>query len=659
MSAVLRHPFPAWGRAFLLALLLALPAAAAADEAVEIGEVRVVGRTDFSSAEDVGAFTTVIRPTAFDKRNKSAPEILSETVGVDVTDLGGEGELSTVSIRGSSAEQVAVFVDGVRINSALSGAVDFSTIPIEAIDRIEVIRGAASARFGTDAMGGVINIVTKRAAGERAIDLKLTGGSFQTLKTAESWIEPRERWRLVLAHQHRSTAGDYPFKSAPVTMGGQTIGPSRTFTRIHNRSIAEDVLAKVRFDLTETLHLSLSNDFFWTDRQVPGMEIETTVLFPANPLDAEEEIYRTTTALLLDLDRFFVDTLSWQLGATNLFRSDHFTDPTPAIGGPIDVTNQSVAPQVHSRWMHTLVTDPVTLTSIVRGQYRYDHTDDRSPIAGSALLGSHGRQTVAAFVQEELALLQDRLLFIPQGRVEDASDRRWRASWRVGAVGRPAPWCDLKANVGTSFRYPTFSELYYPDQGYLRGNPDLDDERMFAWDAGVIFHPKSFSFEAVYFRHRIDNQILWVPISATTIMPINTFRVDAQGVEATLVLDPIRYFHLDANYTWLDAHFAGSSRRLPGRPEHKANVRVEGRVKPVTLFTDVQYVGSYPVNVANTVRFSDHTAIDVGATLTFGTYFFATMEVKDVTNVQIHDARGFPLPRRSYWVTVGANYGKS
>ncbi len=645
-------------RVFLFLLLLLIPIQAWAqingEPAADIGVISVEGAQDTESIEAPGAFTTVIKPDKFEKRVKSAPELLSQTVGVDVTSLGGEGSLSTVSIRGSSAEQVAVFVDGVRINSALTGTVDFSTIPVDSIERIEVIRGATSARFGTDAIGGVINIVTKKVGAKRAIDLKLTGGSFSTLRTSESWREPRKNWDLVLAHNHRSTAGDFTFKSLGITLAGRSVSSPRTYTRLHNRSTAEDVLAKMRFDITDAIHLAISNDFFWTDKQVPGLEIETTLLYPANPLEANEEILRNTTALKLNLDKAFVDELSFEAGVTHFFDHDHFTDFSPAIGDPIDVTYLALAPETYFQFIHDLRLKHLTLISTLRGQYRYDYADDSSPLATAPLMGSHSRHTPAAFVEEELAFLNERLRIIPSARVEKASDRKTRASWRFGVIGTPAKFIDIKSNIGTAFRYPTFTELYFPDQGYLRGNPDLNDERSLSWDAGIVLKPPHTTIQISYFRSYIKNQILFVPISATTIQPVNTGKANTQGVEFSVSTDPLDWLHLDGNYTWLDATFASNGLRLPGRPEHKANAHAEVRIKPITLFGDIQYVGSFPLNEANTVRITEHTSANVGATLTFAKRFFATFEVKDVTNVQIYDARGFPLPRRSYWMSVGA-----
>jgi vitamin B12 transporter len=656
-----------WG--FFITLLIAIPtrcpaqarAEAAEDnstEAVDIGEVRVQGMSEYESLEDAAAFTTVIRPSDFDKRSKSAPELLSRTVGIDVMNRGGEGEFSTVSIRGSSSEEVAVFLDGVRLNTTVGGTVDFSTIPIDSIDRIEVIRGNASARFGTGAMGGVINIITKKAGAKRAIDLKLTGASFETLRTSESWREPGDGWDLVLAHNHRSTAGNFTFMSLPVTLSGQPIGNSQEFTRINNRSVSEDVLAKVSVDITDTLHFTIQNDFYWIDRQVPGMEDETTLLAPANPPEAKEEIFRNTAGIKLNLDKFFIDDLTWQTGVTYFMNRDHFTDPSPAIGDPINVTTLSQTPEFHMQWMHMFMSEDVNLASTFRYQFRYDRSSDSSPLVGRPLMGTHERNSNSLFIEESLGLLDDRIIIIPQGRFETVSDRKSRASWKVGLIGKPIEWLTLKSNVGSAFRYPSFNELYYPDQGYLRGNPNLDDESSLGWDIGFIIKPKYASLEASYFRNSVDNMILWVPISATTIQPVNTFAVDIQGIELQGSLDPIKYLHIDANYTWLDAHYSGTNRRLPGRPKHKINARIEGRIKPVTVFSEIQYIGSYPINTANTVTLSGQTVVDAGTTLTFGKYFFATVEVKNVANVQIHDAVGFPLPRRSYWVAVGANYDK-
>ncbi|MBN1282418.1 MAG: TonB-dependent receptor [Proteobacteria bacterium] len=652
-------------RAFIFALLVALPCLTSAQDPesvmpevgpppADIGVVTVTDDADSSTPEAPGAFTTVIRPSHYGRRAKTASELLSQTVGVDVTNLGGEGALSTVSIRGSSAEQVAVFVDGVRVNSSLTGTFDFSSIPMESIERIEVIRGASSARFGSDAIGGAINIVTKRASAARAIEAKVTGGSYLTLRTSESWREPREGWDLVLAHNHRSTGGEFTFTSAGITLDGGSIADPRTYRRLHNESMSEDVLAKVSFQLPRDTSISISNDFYWSDRDVPGMEIETTLLYPANPLEAHEEFIRDTAGVRFNADDLGVRGLAFEAGASNLVSSDRYTDPSPAIGDPIDATYLALSPGAHLLVTHDAHPGPVHLNSVLRYEYDYDYARDSSPLAGRPLMGPHDRHTNAAFAEIDAGFLDQRLRIVPSARVEAATGRETRASWRVSAIGRPAGFVEVRANAGTAFRYPTFAELYWPDQGYLRGNPDLADERSFGWDAGVAITPPKTRIEVAFFQNYIEDQIIFVPISAFTIQPLNTSRVKSQGIEASLSFEPWEWLGIFANYSWLDAKFRASGLALPGRPSHKANARVEGKCKPMTLFGEFKYVGSYPLNMANTLYLSARATLDLGATLEFARHFFATFEVKDVTNVQTYDAVGFPLPRRSYWMTVGA-----
>ena len=170
----------------LLSLLLFYSFSSKAQEA-NLGEITVQSQLEEKSEERPTSQSTVFKPSLFDTQVKSLSEVLSEQSGVQVNQYGGLGHYSTVSIRGSSAEQVSVYVDGVKINSAGSGAVDFSSLPLDQIEKIEIVKGAASSEFGSDALGGAVLIQTKKAnAKKRSFEFYLGGGSFATLKTQES-----------------------------------------------------------------------------------------------------------------------------------------------------------------------------------------------------------------------------------------------------------------------------------------------------------------------------------------------------------------------------------------------------------------------------------------------------------------------------------------
>ena len=105
---------------------------------------------------------TVIRPEQYKGEQKSLPDLLKNVPGVHVREVNGKGQYTTVTVRGSTAAQVGVFVDGVLSNLGGDAAVDISTIPVKNVERIEVYRGYIPARFGGTFIGGVINVVTKK-----------------------------------------------------------------------------------------------------------------------------------------------------------------------------------------------------------------------------------------------------------------------------------------------------------------------------------------------------------------------------------------------------------------------------------------------------------------------------------------------------------------
>src|SRR5262245_47666767 len=305
-----------------------------AGESTDIGEVTV--RAPSGSAEKPSAFVSVIDPKPFENQVKTLPELLSQQPGVNVQEFGGLGQFSTVSIRGSTAEQVTVLVDGMRINTAQGGAVDFSTIPLDAIERIEVIRGGASAQFGSDAIGGVINIITKKSKKGQFIEAAVGGGSFGTFKTTEGYSRGFSKWSFLLDHTHLQSLGDFTFISTPSTIGGVTVGGGQEFVRENNKFFSENGLVKFEGDPSEKITLRLTSDWFGSKRQVPPTEDEALLLSPANPPEARENLLKNITTLRTEFRSIGVEGLDLHFQPYYRYDYDHFIDPSPAIGGPID-----------------------------------------------------------------------------------------------------------------------------------------------------------------------------------------------------------------------------------------------------------------------------------------------------------------------------------
>ena len=223
--------------------------------------------------EDPSSFTTVIRMEEFAGEFKSVPDLLSETVGVQVRRFGGEGERSEISIRGSTSSQVVILLDGVRLNSAQSGGVDLSTIPPELIERIEVQRGGGSVQTGSDAIGGVVNIITRRPSANPITTASVSGGSFGTWSASVTRTGRLGDSELILGYQGFKTDGDYEFQPADRELGGVPVPSSRgSVERINNQSARHSVLTRIGRDFGDRLFLSVGNHFFHGDSGEPGLD---------------------------------------------------------------------------------------------------------------------------------------------------------------------------------------------------------------------------------------------------------------------------------------------------------------------------------------------------------------------------------------------------
>ncbi len=639
---------------FLFFILLFPCFARAEPVSSDIGEVLVEGEGDKTSPEKPTAFTSVIHPEDYDERLVTLPELLSEQVGVHLRSFGGLGQLSTISIRGSTSEQVSVYLDGIKINTAQGGAVDFSTIPLGAIERVEVLRGGASSIFGTDAVGGVINIITKRAQAKPAYQFRFSEGSFFTIETEEGFSKTFGKTGLTFNHTHLSSDGDFPFLSTPLQLsGGESIGGGKKFTRIHNGFFSEGVLARVDSQLALKHRLTFTNDFFMTSRDLPGTELETTQLFPNNPLDAHQNLFRNAAGLQWIWNDAGVKGLDFSLQPNYRFEWSHFNDATPALGGPIDVTSLNQAFGIRPKAVYSKAFANQDHQFSLLYDFRYEHFNDSSEIPGANLSGPHERFTNALFFQDEINLLGEKLLFNPSVRYEHTNDFGGSTSLHFGVVGKPLSWLSLKSNVENSFRYPNFNELFFPDEGFIRGNPDLQKEESIQFDVGAEVRYSWFNLELDYFYSKIDNSIVFVPISSFTIAPINTGPATAQGLEASITLRPLKFLTLSGNYTYLHAILDSTGQQLPGRPRHLANGRAEFSWKYGSVFSEVQFTDQLPIDFVNTRFISDQTLVNVGGTFRWKDHYFVSLEGKNVGNVQPLDSVGFPLPRASVYLSFG------
>src|SRR6185436_7462950 len=198
------------------------------------------------------------------RSGETLPQLLSELPGVTVTRLGGLGALATLSLRGSAANQVAVYVDGVPLNSAVWGGVDVGALPIADVDRIEVYRGMSPTAFGSSAIGGIVSLES-RAPEQSGLAAYAGGGSFRTGFGGAQASWAGRRVRLYLGAHYLGSRGDFIYyddNHTPAEPGDDE--PNRV--RENNALEQLDGLARAAVPLAGRRQLLATLSFFGRDK---------------------------------------------------------------------------------------------------------------------------------------------------------------------------------------------------------------------------------------------------------------------------------------------------------------------------------------------------------------------------------------------------------
>ncbi|MGH7884505.1 MAG: TonB-dependent receptor plug domain-containing protein, partial [Thermodesulfobacteriota bacterium] len=581
------------------------------------------------------AFSTTINLDDFSGEYSTSSELLNLSPGVNVRDFGGFGQFKTISIRGSSDDQVVVLLDGIRLNNPLSGGVDLSTIPINYVDEFEIIRGGASALAGSDAIGGVINIKTKSFK-ERFTSSSATYGSFNTLSVNLSRADKIGNFGYLFSFNYSKSDGDFDFES---------INDLR-LKRINNEFDAFSFLTKFGYEINDW-EISFLNEFFYNDKGVPG-------LGEFQEANSNQKDLRNLTNIQIKKEGFIKESFDFESNLFHRLDKFKFDNPNPLVGIPIGTDSNLFSFGANSKL--TLYA-PKENVATFAAELKFDllkNSDFNDP----------GRTNLSFFAGDEIYLFNNRLLINPISRFDlfwtsddNGSSTDVTFSPKLGSIFYLSERFLLKGNLSYSNRVPNFSELFLPDQGFIGGNTDLHNEESFDFDLGIAFlHPK-ISFELNYFRALVDDTILFVFINAQRIEPRNIGEVTQQGIESLLILKPLSFFELFAAYTFLDGEVEDTGAQLPGRPKNKLDLRGVLKYRNFETFWETKFVDEIPLTpFPDSTSTDSRTTHDIGVKTAWKSYF-ATIEIKNLfNNLNVRDALDFPLPGRTLFFTAGVKF---
>ena len=545
-------------------------------------------------------------------------DILRGEPGVDVATTGQPGSQTQVFLRGASPDGTLVLVDGIPVNNAFNNGFDFSTLPVNNIERIEILRGPQSTLYGSEAMGGVINIVTKNGSGPPTGSVQTEYGSFNSLLT---------RGTLAASEGKLSFSADGSFHSTDND-------------RINSAYQAINFSGHMGYQFNDWLKAGLLTTYLKSEDGSPND------IFTDDPNDSlKNENY--LVGLTLEADPF-----DWWNSKVTLSHSHErgiFDEPAP--NPPFffsDYSSRTVAERSRVDFQNIFTLNGRNKI-LVGGTY--DDASASYQDSYSALDRTIG--TRSAYAQYDFTPVK-RVTLTADGRVDDSSAFGTHATYQFGGrFTAPRTETIFRANVGTAFRAPSIDDLYYP--GF--SNPNLKPEESFGWDAGFeqpLLDGK-FHVGSTFFHNDFDNLIQF---SGVTFEPENVGRARTLGLENFASWTPATNFTIRAAYTWLETKDLDTGGPLVRRPRNSGSLDLDWKICPRleatahALFTGGRTDNNFDdPTQPPVVTLSSYTKVDLGLSYRVCKNFSVYGRVENLLDEQYQEAYGFPALGR--FVAVG------
>ncbi|MBB30698.1 MAG: hypothetical protein CME25_17555 [Gemmatimonadetes bacterium] len=627
---------------------------------IPLRQIEVLGkRGTVTDLERVPAFVTVLENEEFDGQSTSVSEVLSTATGVQVKQLGGMGAFSSISIRGSSAEQVDVYLDGVPLNSAMGGGVDLSNLPLAQIEQIEVYRGAGAAGGGA---GGAVHIRTRTAGEGFQVGAKGSWGSFGT-GNANGIISKRSAGQeLLLVADLVSSKNSFQFLDDNGTEYNQN--DDLVSERLNGDFLSASALGKWRRDFGEASEYHVQGNYFWKHQGIPGISNNQSQ-------DARLNTYR----VLMQAGVRSSDWLGQLSVAQSLFYSrkvESFIDREGEIGvGRQDNRNRTSS----IGWQNSLqaIIGAKHLLSVGSTLSREGFLPEerlqpdanllestRWTVSGClgidwGLPGQAGTLSTSLDLEKQKNHLVEENPYQLTVMAPDTTTYglvNARAGVRVDAL--TVVW--FKGSIGRSHRAPSFYELF-GDRGGVIGNPDLEPERGTAWDVGFRLEWRDIMLESAYFGQRYDDLIQFVQFSQGVGRAQNIGKARVTGIETSFGMQVSDAWTLSGNYTYQEAIDRSSAphrngKLLPNKPRHEAHIHTGLGVGSLHGFYDYTFSAGNFLDRANLRPIPGRHIHNVGLRVNPWKQIQITLEGKNLLGNQIADLWGYPLPGRSYFVTI-------
>lgn len=508
------------------------------------------------------AATSVVTREDIDRwQVQSLPEAMARLPGIDISQNGGLGQLSSLFIRGTESRHVLLLVDGIRLNQAgISGSSDLSQIPLSLVQRIEYIRGPRSAVYGSDAIGGVVNIITGRDKSGTTLTAGLGTNGYQNYEVSTQ--QQLDKTKVTMAGNYTHTHGFDVIANYPDNIGTPRQPDKDGF-------MSKALYGAIEQQLNDNLS-GFVRGFGYDNRTAyDGYTAYDSHFMPLGIIDTRK-LYSQTWDTGLYYNRGIYST---QLVGSYSHSKDYNYDPR--LGQYNITATLDDSSQYNVQWGNTLAVGRGTLSAGIDWQ-------KQTTQPGTAYSdNSREKRDTGAYITTQQQLgsvtLEGAL------RSDDDSEFGQHATWQSSSAWEFVSGYRVFASYGTAFKAPNMGQLF----SNFYGNRDLNPEKSKEWEAGFEGLTGQVTWRVSGYRNDIDDLIDSDPV---TYRYYNIGKARIKGIEATASFDTADIHH-QLSYDYVDPENANTHQTLLRRAKQQVKYDINGEIGSVGWDIIYRYIG--------------------------------------------------------------------
>jgi outer membrane cobalamin receptor len=592
-----------------------------AQEKMELGEVVVTATRLERPYSRVAQSVDVIKGEDIERSvGATVSEVLKRRAGIDITSYGDRGQGKNIKIRGSETSQVLILINGRRINNGRNNKFDFSNIPIHQIERIEILKEAASALYGADAMAGVINIITREPIDKSDTRLGFIAGEMGTFVENFSYSNKFKNLGVVITAGKEDTNG---FR--------------------HNTFLdQEDVSIRLDYDFPETGRISFDILHVNGERGSPGSVQEDENWRIAREYSDWQRDRQTRAGLGLDFGNW--QNINLKVDVYNNYDKMEYWDNWDSSISASDMS-------VHDDWergIQSHIAFPFGDWQILSAG-----VDFLRQQSSSTSLGDNHLTRSSVFIQDEIDLF-DFLIVTCGGRYDRHSLYANKFNPRFSAAFL-LPWeTKLRASWGKAYRAPTLNDLYWPASSSSAGNPDLKAESGKSYEFGLEQNWGEDGFLGfTYFERKVDDLIEWTKGDDNKWRPGNVSKARIEGIEIDLRDKLLDRIDIMTNYTYLNPENRETRTKLPDKARHRLNLGFIFHLLPgLSLDLNGRYAVNYVDSDNKNKPWEDYFVTELKLTQKLdikGVEAEIYFGIENLRNTRYMSIENYPAPERAFY----------